>query len=80
VIDAGATIDADAIGGGADDIGRAPVIVTTAICSGTTGCPVGGDSRRGSDGGAMGLGEEQLAIRGVEATAEPWVLRGGGGT
>jgi hypothetical protein len=60
VTDAGAAADADAIGGGADDIGRAPVIVTTAIYSGITGCPVGADSRCRSDGGAMGLSEERL--------------------
>jgi hypothetical protein len=29
VTDAGAAADADAIGGGADDIGRDPVVVTT---------------------------------------------------
>jgi hypothetical protein len=60
VTDVGGAVVADAIGGGADDIGRDPVVVTTAICSGTTCCPVRGDSRRGSDGGAMGLGEERL--------------------
>jgi hypothetical protein len=55
VTDVGVAADADAIGGGADNIGREPVVVTTAICSGTMG-----DARRGSDGGAMGLGEERL--------------------
>jgi hypothetical protein len=38
--DVGVVVDADAIGGGADDIGRDPVIITTTICSGTTCCPV----------------------------------------
>jgi hypothetical protein len=60
VTDVGGAAGADAIGGGADDIGRDPVIVTTAICSGTTCRPVCGDPRRGSDGGAIGLGEERL--------------------
>jgi hypothetical protein len=55
VTDAGVAADTDAIGSGADDIGRDPVVVTAAICSGTMG-----DARRGSDGGAMGLGEERL--------------------
>jgi hypothetical protein len=60
VTDVGGAAGADAIGGGADDIGQDPVVVTTAICSGTTCRPVCGDSRRGSDSGAMGLGEELL--------------------
>jgi hypothetical protein len=60
VTNVGGAAGANAIGGGADDIGRDPVVVTTAICSETTCCSVCGDSRRGSDGGAMGLGEERL--------------------
>jgi hypothetical protein len=60
VTDVGGAAGADAIGGGADDIGRDPVVVTIAICSGTTRRPVCGDPRRGSDGGAIGLGEERL--------------------
>jgi hypothetical protein len=60
VTDVGGAAGADAIGGGADDISRDPVVVTIAICSGTTCRPVCGDCRRGSDGGAMGLCEERL--------------------
>jgi hypothetical protein len=60
VTDVGGAAGADAIGGGGDNIGRDPVVITTAICSGTTCRPVCGDPRRGSDGGAIGLGEERL--------------------
>jgi hypothetical protein len=39
VTDAGAAADADAIGGGADDIGRDPVVVTTGDMSILCGRP-----------------------------------------
>jgi hypothetical protein len=60
VTDAGVAADADAIDGGADDIGRAPATGTTTIYCRITGWPVGGgDSKCGSDGGAMCLGEQR---------------------
>jgi hypothetical protein len=81
VTDVGVATGADAIDGDADDIGRDPVVVTTAICSGTTCFPVCGDSRRGSDGGAMGLGEERLGDprRGGDGGAMGFAGGGGGG-
>jgi hypothetical protein len=81
VTDVGGAAGADAIGGGADDIGRDPVVVTTAICSGTTRRAVCGDPRRGSDGGAIGLGAERLGDprRGGDGAAIGFCLGGGGG-
>jgi hypothetical protein len=65
---------------GADAIGRDPVVVTTAICSGPTRRAVCGDPRRGSDGGAIGLGEERLGDprRGGDGAAIVFDWAGGG--
>jgi hypothetical protein len=77
VTDAGAALNADAIGGSADDIDQAPVVVTTTICSGITSCPVGADYRGGSDSEAMVLGEEQLGDPRHGRDGGAMVLRGG---